>query len=489
MRPKNENMNSMKAKYVFAALLALIFFSCDDSTPNIGRTTVARNDSIPSGIASYEVTTRSILADSVFARSNTSYLGRYTDPDFGEFSSDFIAQFNCTDGFVFPDNTIDVSKLSLTFDYETFFGDSTASMRVQIDTLNRIIPEGDRLTYYTNINPEDYYDENAEPIGSKAFAATGLSVDSIYTNGSVRVYEQKVSLPLSLGQYLFDKFLENKDYFKDSEAFIKNVLRGVYVHCTHGDGAIIYITNLSLDLEINVAIESSSGKLDSVVTRYASFCATKEVIQSNRFTNSDRLKELAADNSCTYIKSPAGIITEVTLPIEEIYNAHRRDSLNAAVLTFTSYNETSNKKISMDVPTNILLVRKSDTYKFFEQNSLYDNVVSFYTSFDSKTNTYSFNNIAQLVQRCINEKVQGEKSDPNWVANHPDWNKVVLIPISVTREQTNTSSYSSIYSYYYGYSTQQEAQIIQVQNNLDLSSVRLVGGKDKLRMQILYTTF
>ena len=142
----------MKAKYVCAALLALIFFSCDDSTPDIGRTTIAGNDSIPAGIASYDVTTRSILADSVFARSNTSYLGRYTDTEFGEFSSDFIAQFNCTDGFVFPDQTVGITKLDLTFNYETFFGDSTASMRVQVDTLNRVIPEEDRLTYYTSID-------------------------------------------------------------------------------------------------------------------------------------------------------------------------------------------------------------------------------------------------------------------------------------------------------------------------------------------------
>lgn len=487
--PRNEKMISMKAKYICAALLALIFFSCDDSTPDIGRTTIAGNDSIPAGIASYEVTTRSILADSVFARSNTSYLGRYTDPEFGEFSSDFIAQFNCTDGFVFPDNTVGVSQLDLTINYETFFGDSTASMRVQVDTLDKVIPEGDRLTYYTSIKPEDYYNPTAEPIGSKAFAATGMSVDTIYTNGSVRIYEQKINLPLSLGEYLYNKFLENKDYFKDSEAFIQNVLRGVYVHCTHGDGAILYISGLSLDLQIDVALESSSGKKDSIATRYASFSATKEVIQSNRFSNSERLKELAEDNSCTYIKSPAGIITEVTLPIEEIYAAHQRDSLNAAVLSFTSYNETSDKKYPMNVPTSLLLLRKSETYSFFEQNSLYDNITSYYTAFDSKNNTYSFNNIAQLIQRCINEKVEGEKTDPNWVANHPDWNKVVLIPISVTREQQSNSGYSSMYAYYYGSSRQQEAQIIQVQNNLDLSSVRLVGGKNKLKMQILYTTF
>ena len=93
----------MKTKFLCALLAAIGWYGCNDSTPDFGKTTIHGNDSIPSGMSSFEVTTRSILADSVFARSNTSYLGRYTDSDFGEFTADFIAQFNCTDDFEFPE--------------------------------------------------------------------------------------------------------------------------------------------------------------------------------------------------------------------------------------------------------------------------------------------------------------------------------------------------------------------------------------------------
>ena len=80
----------MKLKYLYALLLAALIYSCDDSTSGIGDSTIAAGDSIPAGAATYNVYTRSILADSVYARTNTAYLGKYTDPHFGEFSADFI---------------------------------------------------------------------------------------------------------------------------------------------------------------------------------------------------------------------------------------------------------------------------------------------------------------------------------------------------------------------------------------------------------------
>lgn len=35
------------------------------------------------------------------------------------------------------------------------------------------------------------------------------------------------------------------------------------------------------------------------------------------------MKELVNDTKCTYLKTPAGLCTEVTLPIEEMYEAHK----------------------------------------------------------------------------------------------------------------------------------------------------------------------
>ncbi|MBR6621833.1 MAG: DUF4270 domain-containing protein [Bacteroides sp.] len=464
----------MKIKYLYALLAAILFYSCDDSTTGIGDSTISTGDKINSGVATYNVNTSTILADSVYARTNTAYLGKYTDPQYGEFSADFIAQFNCTDNFTFPETLQEITGIQLKLYYTSFFGDSLNAMRLQVDTLNKVIPETELKTFYTSVNPLQYYDINTKPLAKKAFAARGASVNDttyIYTDmygdetSRLTNYWQEIKLPLSLGQLMYNKYVENPDNYKDAESFIKNVLKGIYVHCTHGDGTILYIDDIFLNLNFKYLIESSSGKVDSLTNGSIVFAATKEVIQANRFQNSDRLKELTEDTKCTYLKTPAGLFTEVTLPIEEISEIHQRDTLNAAAITFTRYNEKNDSPYSMGVPKYLLMVRKCDMYSFFENNETYDNKTSFlaeYVSSGESGNTYSFTNIAPLISYCMAEKESGKYTD--------DWNKVVLIPVDTELDSSNN--------------------IIGIKNSLKMQSTSMVGGKNTpIKMQVLYTTF
>lgn len=464
----------MKLKYLYALLLpAFLMAGCDDTTNGIGDSIIANGDPIPAGAATYNVLTRSVLADSVYARTSTAYLGNYTDPHFGEFTADFITQFNCTDDFEFPETIKEVTGLELRMYYDAYFGDPQNAMRMQIDTLDKVIPERDLSTFYTSVDPSQYYDVHSKPIARKAFAARGASVkDSTINNydsygnlSSYSYYWQEVKLPTSLGQHMLDKYKEDNNNYKDAEKFIKNVLKGFYVHCTHGDGTILYINDMQLRLSFNYLIESSSGKVDSLVNGAAVFAATKEVIQANHFKNSERLQELVENADYTYLKTPAGIFTEVELPIEEIMETHLRDTLNAASITFTRYNEKSDSKYPMGIPQNLLLVRKCDMYDFFEKNETYDGITSFvasYTSTGGSANTYSFPNIASLITTCINEKKEGKHGT--------DWNKVVLIPVK-TESDSNGA-------------------ITGIKSNLEMESACLVGGeKNPLKLQILYTTF
>lgn len=464
----------MKLKYLYALLLATLIYSCDDSTTGIGDSTIAAGDSIPAGAATYNVYTRSILADSVYARTSTAYLGKYTDPHFGEFSADFIAQFNCTDNFEFPENVQEVTGLQLRMSYASYFGDPTNAMRLQVDTLDKVIPEKELNTFYTSVDPTQYYDSSSKPIARKAFAATGASVRDTtiitydnygYVSATTTYYWQDVKLSTSLGQHMYDKYVEDKNNYKNAEQFIKNVLKGVYVHCTHGDGTILYVDDMQLRLSFTYLIESSSGKVDSLVNGAALFAATKEVIQANRFQNSERLEELTEETDYTYLKTPAGLFTEATLPIDEIADIHLRDTLNAATITFTRFNEKSDTDYPMGIPQNLLMVRKKDMYNFFEKNETFDGITSYiatYSGSGETANTYAFTNIAPLITACINEKKEGKQDE--------DWNKVVLIPVK-TESDSNGS-------------------ITGIKSNLDMESSRLKGGeKNPIKLQILYTTF
>ena len=465
----------MKLKYLYALLLPALISSCDDATTGIGDSTIATGDPIPAGAAIYEANTRSFLADSVYARTSTAYLGKYTDPQFGEFTADFLAQFNCTDDFEFPENVEEVTGLQLRLLYTTFFGDSLNAMRLQVDTLDKVIPERELNTFYTSVDPTQYYDSNSKPIARKAFTAAGVTAnDSIFISGQNSTtggyiystyYWQDIKLPLALGKKMYEKYEESKDNYKNAEQFIKNVLKGFYVRCTHGDGTILYIDDMQLHMNFTYLVESSSGKVDSLVNGATIFAATKEVIQANRFQNSDRLKELVKETDYTYLKTPAGIFTEVTLPVEEIAEMHQRDTLNAVSITFTKYNEKSSSKYPMGTPQNLLMVRKCDMYNFFEKNKTYDGTTSYiatYTSVGETANTYAYANIAPLIQTCINEKKEGKQDE--------DWDKVVLIPVKTELDSNNN--------------------ITSIKSNLDMESACLVGGeKTPIKVQVLYTTF
>lgn len=482
----------MKIKYLCALLFVALVYSCDDSTTGIGDGLIPDGDRIPANVDNgFEFSTNSLLADSVYARTSTAYLGRYTDEQFGEFSADFMAQFTCLDNFEFDEDLSKITSVSMMLQYSTFFGDSLNAMRLQVDTLDKVIPENLMSTFYTSVNPADYYNEKGKPLAVKAYSAVGPSteLDSTYTVNyqTYRIIQQKIKFPTSLGEFIYNKYKEDKNYFKNSETFISNVLKGVYVRCTHGDGTILYIDDIRLILNYEALIESSSGTKDSIAYREQRFFATKEVIQANSFRNSDKLKNLVANPSYTYIKSPAGIFTEATFPIAGIYDEHKNDTLNGVSVTFTRYNDKINSKYKMSIPANLLMVRKKDMFTFFEENKIADSKTSFLSTYSSSSNTYSFTNIAPLITYCIEERKRGiisaggEPENPEdaakWEKENPDWNKVVLIPVNI--ESTGSVSNGNY-------------QIVGVSNSLGMESATLKGGTNpdnKLKMKIFYTSF
>ena len=116
------------------------------------------------------------------------------------------------------------------------------------------------------------------------------------------------------------------------------------------------------------------------------------------------------------------------------------------------------------------MVRKSDMYRFFLKNKLADSNTSFLTGFTSSSNEYTFSNIANLVKACYKEYSEGIESDPNWEEKNPDWNKVVLIPVSTT-EDANKS-------------------IVKVMHDISISSVRLRGGTEyEIPIEVITSKF
>ena len=210
-----------------------------------------------------------------------------------------------------------------------------------------------------------------------------------------------------------------------------------------------------LNVLFNYYTKGASGEKDSIVSGISTFSSTKEVLQVNRFNNSN-LEKLVNDNSCTYIKTPAGIFTEVELPINDIVES--TDTLNSVRITFTRYNSDNTDKYKYATPLQLLMVRKSEMYKFFTDNKLYDNITSYVASYNISNNKYMYYNIARLINYCAEEYRKGTDEDANWEVNNPDWNKVVLIPITINSDESTGS-------------------VVSISHCHDLTSARLVGGE------------
>jgi hypothetical protein len=185
----------------------------------------------------------------------------------------------------------------------------------------------------------------------------------------------------------------------------------------------------------------------------------------------------------TMLKSPAGICTELILPIDDIFKGHENDSISRASLTLTRVNNQDEDALDDDyalgIPQELLLVRKQNFTRFFEEHQVSDSQQSFTTNFFATYNSYNFNNISRLISYCQHEKMAGMKAsrmtEEEWEAAHPDWNHVVVVPV-VTASTTNS----------YGSSTE-----VSVNQDLSLCSTKLVRGTtaNPIKMQVIYSRF
>ena len=230
-----------------------------------------------------------------------------------------------------------------------------------------------------------------------------------------------------------------------------------------------------------VKLKKQDGTDSTYYSTNTLFASTKEVTQVNHFLNSEKLSERINEKGWTYLKSPAGIFTQATLPYDEIYTQLANDTLNGARLTFTNYRQGNKQDFAMNVPDEVLLIRKQEYARFFEDNEITDNITSFVATHNAAgTNQYTFSNIARLITTCINEKNQAREAagsswnEEQWMRDNPDWNKVLLIPVYVSYDRSG-----------------QTARMIGIQHDLQPGYAKLQGGPEgeALKLEVTYTRF
>lgn len=456
----------MKKTLLVLWTIIAVFCSCDDNTDSLGYQMMPSNDMIHTFDTTFFATTRTVAAGNVLARTSISYLGQFTDPEsYTSIKADFLSQFHCTEDFAFADSVVN-NKIRSTYLYlyiSDFVGDSLQSMKLSVYPLTRILdPE---QNYYTNIDPEQYYDASSAPIAEKWFTVSDRTMTDSARYATEGLECIKIPLPSTIGQTIYDDYRVHPEHFENTTSFLNSGLpcsKGFYFKLEAGDGVMVSIdiSQFTLSYDMFDSEDSTTTAVSNV------FAATEEIVQATRFDNLN-LESLINDSEATYIKSPAGLFTELTLPIESFaqsrYYLSDTTSINSVNLTLTRYNDVVESGFKLNIPSTILLVRADDYYNgYFEKYNLADGETSFLATFNKTSNTYEFSNITPLINKILSEHKSGRISQ--------NYNKVLLIPVETTYDTSKN--------------------LVKLCHDFSMTSAKLVGGaKDKVKMEVVYSSY
>lgn len=482
----------MNIKYWASIVLAsFIFISCDDTTDNIGSSLIDNADKLNITTDTFTVATRSIVADSVLSRNTTGSLGKVRDPETGTYlTSNFTTQFYSPENFSFPEKDsiksldangeITADSCDISLYYTTYYGDSLAPMKLSAYELSKPIEETDHM--YTNFNPENgYVDLKKSAKVSKVYTMVDLNVDESTRSSSEYLPSIRIPLKKEFGASIMKAYYKNPEIFKNSYNFIHQLVPGFYFKTAGGIGSMAYISLSQLNVYFRYKTQttlSDGTRKDTIFTTVAAFPGTEEVLQTTDIVyDKDAIRNLVNDKSCTYIKSPAGIFTEMQLPVNEIVEkqyigtdgnvySHRNDTINTAEVVLQRINDTHDSKYNLGIPQTLLMVPKAEMYSFFEKNKIADYKTSFLATYDKSKNNYTFHNIGSLIKYLYDHADKTKEG----------WNRVVLIPVTTTYNTSNNT-----------------VKLISVSNDMTLTSTRLVGGEENqngdIKISVIYSKF
>jgi len=473
---------SLKFSILFCLLTGLFLGSCDDNLSKVGISIQPPEDFITVYSDTFNIQASTVRLDSVYAKTSDCMLGEMYDPVYGIIKADILCQFYCEEDFRFahtPHNN-KIDSVELLIFYPQFasggiaaYGDTLTPMQVTIYPVNQPI----KRNFYTNDQPEKYCDMN-NPLGSVTYTLYDFTYsDSLRQTGEYSPFI-RVKLPTQLGQKFYDETINNPSTFANQTKF-NEFFPGIYITNTYGSGCLVKTAGEYIAMRIfyNYTVEPTEDYPDTLAVTTQWFQVSKDVIQINRFKNSN-IDQLLVDNPThTYAKSPAGVCTKLVLPTTEI--SKEIDIKDRFINGFSlnlKYLPEEEWSFSYYPPDYLLLIPEDSVTSFFEKGSIEDNITSYisfrpedsYGNYDSSaktgygyspySRTYSFGNISRLLKSHIE--------------NSPDKDMCLLV-IPVNRKSTtyNSAFYTTAISHSFNLSG------VKIRTNEEFMKVVVLSSK------------
>lgn len=396
----------------FSATLLIALFSitsCEEKPTIVGSGLLPGGDfvSIKSD-TSVHIEAYTLRPDSIVTNSRKySYLGRLTDPYFGDNRCDFVGQLRLLQrwpGGELP--IVDSAKIYMTFAGAKGTLDSTTIHKINIYEINEIL------------NTTDKYYSNRDPNAGQLLAT--ISLPPIPTD-TLRYLE--INLPITLGEYLLrdtSKLSQDKDgnpfksFFKGLYMTMEDTPNPFITALTFGASEFIisvyYHNTAGTSLYYDFTISSTSVRYNRYFHNYASATSPYKVsLQNIANKTKDSLVYLQAFNGVSpLIKFPG--IKAIRNMLWDSVNKIVRGSINKARLTFSVYLDETTYTSSTVPPSIALFYNKSDTARYYVPDYFiggYETHPFFDGNYNSTTKTYSFN-LAAFMQ----EYLKGNITDP-----------------------------------------------------------------------------
>lgn len=466
----------MKIKHLLSlaiAILMIAFISCNDELDNIGGNIQPDGDDISVYIDTVVLTARTVsMEDSVYARSNFGLLGEYTDPIFGKIKSDFLSELFCSEKTAFHEKTISVDSVFLDIVSEISYGDSISPIGI---TAYRVDKKDLNRDFYTNVKPTDYCSMK-QIIGQGVF--TIKDAEHFGSNQAAKQYRLLVNK--SLGNEIYNNWKKSNGNIFANEDSLRNYFKGIYITSNFGSGSLINVNTSRLLIYYSYTGRNSGNTADSVRVGSVLLPTNQQVIQLNRVQNTIPSYLLENGDSKVYLKSPAGVCTEITIPLKQIIEKAKRNNkiniVNSASFNLKGFTEEE-QNMTLGQSSNLLFINKDSINNFFSKNKNADNNSSFIMIRSAATNTYNFsnsnqvsslsNNLATMVNYYVNYYKDKETV--------PDL-KFLVLPIStaisyVSANYTQVAIYSSVY------------------NQMTPTSAILRSDKDNMKMGLIFSDY
>jgi hypothetical protein len=531
---------ALSAAALCIGLPALV--ACNDDLSELGASTRPSTDGITLKTATMEISTSTAYRDSIYVRTGYPLLGYMTDPAFGSVEAGYLAQFyvstdfglNAYDssdslifnilrtsapaelGFDWSDyhytswdslcgNRID--SITLRIYYQTQYGDSLSPMVASVYAINDGI-DFESLSnreFYSDNDFSKYYDAK-NLLGSKGYTAANRELTDSVRGLSSYVPYIEVKLKDELKDHFYRAAVEAavardkdnphagecRDLFSSIETFRSNLLPGVCVKNTFGDGSLIkvYYTSIYLfyssfhryDVDGTLLRNEDDSADSTYVTNHVKYLAvTPDVIQMSGYKFNDALTaDRLQQTDTTYITSPQGYYTVVDLPVGKVINRMVNDEmrnptdsayyLNGANFYLKGYKPVGTILNAEPAPY-VLMVEQSKMNKFFENGQLPDSETSCYAAYvaDSVTNNlyyYSFGNINSVILGLAEEA--GWSKSSNLPMEEDYTVPMAVIPVELTTNST------------YG-------TVLSVSNYILPTAMRLRRGAGQQQLQLIYT--